>query len=185
MGKNIVIGAAIIFFASSHLAAQDSSPFQRPGQGPERAKLAFLVGTFSTETRVMPNSMSPNGGAGKGTTVATWGLDSMFVMIDEKSVNQIFGNYKGHGMLGYDKRDGKYVLSMFNNFGDNPQYRGNFRGDTLVLMAKVEFPGGSFDQKLVWFKEKNTIRLKIFNDMGEGFTLTIDEISTPSTNTMK
>jgi len=185
MGKNIVAGIAILFLASSPLAAQESSPFQKPAPGPERAKLAFLVGTFTTETHVMPSPMSPNGGVGNGTSVATWGLDSMFLMIGEHSVNQVFGNYKGHGLLGFDRRDGKYVLSMFNNFGDSPQYRGNFNGDTLTLMTKVEFPGGSFDQKLVWFKEKNTIRLKIFNDMGEGFTLTIDEISTPSTNIMK
>jgi Protein of unknown function (DUF1579) len=185
MRKNIVVGIAMLFFASMHLAAQDSSPFQKPSQGPEWAKLAFLVGNFATETHVMPSPMAPNGGFGKGTTIMTWGLDSMFVMIDEQSVNQIFGNYKGHGMLGYDKRDGKYVLSMFNNFGDTPQYRGTFNGDTLTLMTKVEFPGGAFEQKLVWFRENNTVRLKIFNDIGKGSLLTIDETSTPSTKAMK
>ncbi len=185
MGKNIVAGVVVFFLASSFLVAQDSSPFQKPSPGSERAKLAFLVGTFTTETRVAPSPMAPNGGVGKGTTVMTWGLDSMFVVIDEQSVNQVFGSYKGYGLLGFDRRDGKYFLSMFNNFGDDPQYRGNFNGDTLTLMTKVEFPGGSFDQKLLWFKEKNTIRLKIFNDVGEGFTLAIDETSTPSPNTMK
>ncbi len=91
MRKNIAAAFAFFMFASSHLTAQDASPFQRPGPGPEQAKLAFLVGTFTTETRVMPSPMSPNGGAGKGTSMVTWGLDSMFLMIDEQSVNQIFG----------------------------------------------------------------------------------------------
>ena len=185
MRKNIAAAFAFFMFASSHLTAQDASPFQRPGPGPEQAKLAFLVGTFTTETRVMPSPMSPNGGAGKGTSMVTWGLDSMFLMIDEQSVNQIFGKYKGHGLLGFDRREGKYVLSMFNNFGDTPKYRGSFSGDTLILSTKVEFPGGSFNQRLVWFKENNTIRLKIFNDMGEGFTLTIDESSTPTPQNRK
>jgi hypothetical protein len=185
MRTNIFIYSAIFFLASSILTAQDSTPFQRPPLGPEQAKLAFLVGNFTTTTQVMPSPMAPNGGSGKGTTLMKWGLDSMFIMLDEESVNQVFGEYKGHGMLGYDKRTGKYILSMFNNFGDTPQYRGTFNGDTLTLMTNVEFPGGSFGQKLLWFKENNTVHLKIFNDVGKGFALSIEETSTPSTNTMK
>jgi hypothetical protein len=52
-------------------------------------------------------------------------------------------------------------------------------------MTKVEFPGGAFEQKLVWFRENNMIHLKIFNDTGKGSMLTIEETSTPSTNAMK
>jgi len=185
MARNIVTGIAILFLFSLPVAAQDSSPLQNPSPRQERDKLAFLVGTYATETHIMPGPMAPNGGSGKGTTVMTWGLDSMFVMIDEQSVNKVFGEYKGHGMLGYDRQAGKYVLSMLNNFGDTPQYRGTFNGDTLTLMTKVEFPGGAFEQKLVWFSEHNTIRLKIFNDMGKGYTLTIEETSVPSTQNKK
>jgi len=182
MRKNISFTVTVFFLTSSFLTAQDASPFQKPAPGPERAKLAFLAGNFTTETHVMPGPMAPNGGIGKGTSVISWGLDSMFLMLDEQSVNQVLGNYKGHGMLGYDRRDGKYILSMFNNFGDSPQYRGDFSGDTLTLMTKVQFPGGSFDQKLIWYKENNTVRFKVLNDTGEGFVLVIDQTSTPSMN---
>ncbi len=175
----------VLFLISSFAMAQDASPFSKPTPGPERAKLAFLVGDFTTETHVMPSPMAESGGMGKGTSVMAWGLDSMFVVLDEQSVNQVLGNYKGHGMLGYDRQGGKYVLSMFNNFGDSPQYRGNFNGDTLVLMTKVRFPEGSFDQKLIWYKENTTIRFKVFNDMGDGFVLIIDQTSTPSNNAKK
>ncbi|MGA7161782.1 MAG: DUF1579 family protein [Bacteroidota bacterium] len=183
MKKNISFIMTVVLLTSSILIAQDAPPFQRPAPGPERAKLAFLVGNYTTVTHVMTNSTAGNGGMGKGTSIVTWGLDSMFVMLDEQSINQVLGNYKGHGMLGYDNREAKYVLSMFNNFGDSPQYSGNFTGDTLMLMTKVQYPGGSFDQKLAWYKENNTIRFKVYNDIGDGLVLVIDQTSTPSSNT--
>jgi len=172
MRNNIAGAITLLVIISSSLTAQGSSQ----KVSPEQAKLSFLVGTFATETQMM---MGASTSKGTGTSTLTWSLDSMFVMLDEQSVNNIFGNYKGHGMLGFSKREGKYVLSMFNNFGDAPQYRGNFSGDTLILKTKVEFTGGAFDQKLAWFKENNTVRLKIFNDMGKGPVLTIDQTYTP------
>lgn len=183
MRNTTFVIAALLALVLSSLNAQDASSLQI--MSPEQAKLSFLVGTFTTETQVMPGPMSPKGSKGTGSSILTWGLDSMFVMLDEQSMNPVFGNYKGHGMLGFNKREGKYVLSMFNNFGDTPQYRGNFSGDTLTLTTKVEFPHGAFEQKLVWFKESNTVRLKIFNDMGKGPMLTIDQTYVPSVQTNK
>ncbi len=180
MKKEISALFAFLILVSGQVSAQDAPAMRKPGPGPERARLAFLVGSFATETHIMPE-----GGSGKGTSVMTWGLDSMFLKIDEHSANKMFGIYEGHGMLGFERRTGKYFLSMFNNFGDAPQYRGGFEGDTLVLATRVEFPGGSFDQKLVWFKENNTVRLKIYNDMGKGAQLTIDQIYTPASQTGK
>lgn len=170
---------AVFAMNSTLILAQDSSPFQKPTPGPERAKLSFLVGKFATETHLMPNPMADKETVGKGTSTMSYGVDSMFLLLDDQSMNPVLGNYKAHGVLGYDIRDGKYVLSMFNNFGDNPQYRGTMSGDTLTLTSKVDFPGGSFDQKLVWFKEGGKIRLKIYNDMGDGYSLAIDETATP------
>ncbi|HTY10976.1 MAG TPA: DUF1579 family protein [Bacteroidota bacterium] len=181
MNKNILSCIALIIVLAFPAAAQ----FERPAFGPEQAKLAFIVGSFTTATHIPASPMAPNGADGTGTLSVKWGLDSMFVILDEQSKNDLLGNYKGHGVLGFDRRDGKYTLSMFNNFGDTPQYRGNFSGDTLVLMTKVEYPNGSFDQKLVWYKDNNAVRLKIYNDMGSGFTLSIEETSTPSADSKK
>jgi hypothetical protein len=169
---------AVFAMNATSIFAQDSSPFQRPAPGPERAKLSFLVGRFTTEIHLMPSPMSDRETVGKGTSSMMWGVDSMYILLDDQSENPVLGSYKAHGVLGYNMRENKYVLSMFNNFGDNPQYRGSMSGDTLTLSSKVEFPGGSFDQKLVWFKEWNKIRLKIYNDMGDGSSLVIDQTAT-------
>ncbi len=151
----------------------------------ERAKLGFLAGTFTTET-VMPSSpAAPKGATGKGTSVITWALDSMFLIINDESVNSLFGKYKGHGVLGYDVQEHQFVLSMFNNFGDRPSYKGNFVGDTLVLATKVPLPGHPFDQKLLWYKEGDAVKLKILNDMGNGFTPSLEQTSIPATPATK
>ena len=185
MKKNIPIICELLLLVSFTLFAQDDSPFPKPVRGPERSKLAFLVGSFTTETHIMPGPMASDGATGKGTSVLAWGVDSMFVILDDQSVNTMMGNYKAHGVLGYDMRDNKYVLSMFNNFGDNPQYHGTLSGDTLTMTSKIQFPGGSFDQKLVWYKQGNLNQLKIFNDMGNGFVLVIDQTATPSVSAKK
>ena len=152
---------------------------RKPGPGPERLKLSFLTGTFTTETHMPPGPMNPEEVVAPGKTTLTYGVDSMFILLDDQSDNPVLGKYKAHGVLGYNARDGKYALSMYNNFGDAPQYKGSFSGDTLVLTSKVEYPGGSFDQKLAWFKEGTKVRLRVYNDIGQGLSLVIDQIDTP------
>jgi len=169
--------AITIFIIALPLAAQDM--MQRRGPGPERAKLSFLVGSFTTETHMPPGPMNPQEVVGHGTSTLAYGVDSMFILLDDQLENPVLGKYKAHGVLGYNAMDGKYTLSMYNNFGDAPQYTGTFSGDTLVLTATVKYPGGSFDQKLAWFKEGNNVHLKVYNDMGQGPSLVIDEIATP------
>ena len=152
---------------------------QTPPAAKERAKLHFLVGSYTTETMIPPVPMAPKGATGKGTSVITWGLDSMFVLIDEESANSLFGTYKGHGVLGFDPQARQFELFMYNNFGDHPSYKGNFVGDTLVLQARVPMPGKPFDQKLLWYKDGDAVKLKVMNDTGKGFALAIEQTATP------
>lgn len=153
--------------------ASDSSAFQR-------ARVEFLVGNFATATYFPPNPSMPKGATGKGTSVIAWGLDSMFLSIEEQSFDSLLGHYKGHGMLGFDSHTHEFVLSMFNNFGDHPTYHGNFVGDTLVLQTKVPAPKGSFDQKLLWYKDGKAIKLKVLNDFGKGFLPALEQTATPA-----
>jgi len=179
MKRIFTLVPALVMLYSAQLFCQDAPPFPKPGPGPERAKLAFLVGKFVTETHLKPNPMSDKESVGRGTSNISYGVDSMFLFLDDESLNPLLGHYKAHGVLGYDIHDGKYILTMFNNFGDTPQYKGSMIGDTLVLTTKVEFPKGAFDQKLVWYSEGKTNRLKIYNDMGRGYAMVIDQIFTP------
>lgn len=161
-------------------AAQDIKPAQPPAMskvrpGAENARLSFLIGSFATETRVLPGRMAATEAVGRGTSRVRWGLDSMFIFIEEESVNPLLGNYKGFGILGYDAGESQYLLSMYNNFGDHPQYRGAFSGDTLILSCRVPSPRGAFDQKLLWYKTGETIRLQVLNNMGTGFVPVVDQ----------
>ncbi len=183
----IFVVCVITFCSTFAQEKQTPEPpsMKRPEPGPERARLSILVGNFTTETRILPSPMMKKGATGTGTSVISWGLDSMFLSVDEQSINPILGNYKGHGMLGYDLQEKQYVLSMFNNFGDHPQYRGSFVGDTLVLVTKVPMPGRSFDQKLEWFRDGSLVRLRILNDSGQGWRPVIDQTATPSSGASK
>jgi hypothetical protein len=159
--------------SAESLAAQKSTPAL------ERARLFFLVGSFSTYTTMPPSANMPKGATGTGTSTISWALDSLFLSIEEESVNPLFGHYKGHGMLGFDANIHEFVLSMFNNFGDHPTYHGTFAADTLILQTKVPARKGTFDQKLLWYREGEIIHLKVLNDYGKGFLEVLDEASTP------
>ncbi len=104
----------------------------------------------------------------------------MFLAIEQQGSNTVFGEYKGRGMLGYDQQARQYVLSMFNNWGDRLTYSGNFEGDTLVLTTRVPMQGMTFDQKLLWYREGKGLTLKVFNDIGKGFELALEERDVPA-----
>ena len=145
-----------------------------------KTRLSFLVGSYSTETVMPPRRPGSKTATGNGTSVITWGLDSAFLMIDDEGVNTLFGKYKGHGMLGFDVPGSQYVLSMFNNSGDHPTYQGTFVADTLVLTTKVAMSGRSFDQKILWYRDGKTVKLKVMNDAGKGFVEVLEETYTPT-----
>jgi len=168
----LIILVALLVLASQAFA-------QKPTNDTLRTRLGFLAGTFATETKIPPNPEIPNGGTGKGTSVITWALDSMFLAIEQQGSNTLFGEYKGHGMLGYDRQASQYVLSMFNNWGDRLTYTGNFIGDTLVMTTRVPMPEMSFDQKLLWYKDGDEVKLKVLNDIGKGFEFALEETDVP------
>jgi len=152
----------------------------RPAPGPEVKKLGFLTGQYTTRSNVYLNGGSTEPAMGTGTATLRWGLDSMVVLLDESENNPALGVYKGFGIVGYDRHDGKYYLSMFNNYGDRPQYSGDFAGDTLLLTTTVPSPEGKFVQLVKWYANGNTLRLQVFNDFGQGPTLSVDWTATPA-----
>lgn len=178
MRNHVAIIAAAIAIMSGQLHAQ----MIKPTFSAELAKLSFIVGKFTTQTRVTTGVNTSNGA---GTIKAHWGLDSMFVLFSSEEKNALLGSYKGFGVLGYDSRNVQYVLSMFNNFGDRPEYKGNFVGDTLTMTAKVETAQGPFDQQLKWYKDGENVRLLVFTDFGQGYSLVVDQTATPSIDNEK
>ncbi len=183
MKLSITILSLFIVLVGGQTYSQDK--MQKPAPKTERGKLEFLVGSFTTATQIPPTPSAPKGATGKGTSVISWALDSMFLMIEEQSMNPLFGQYKGHGVLGYDAQSRQFTLSMYNNFGDHPSYKGDFVNDTLVLQTNVPMPGHPFDQRLLWYKEGNTVKLKVMNDFGKGFLLSLEETVTPTSQQTK
>jgi hypothetical protein len=173
MSKRLVVVMTGIILMAGHTRAQG------PAAGNERARLGFLAGSYTTVTTMPASATMPKGATGTGTSVMTWALDSMFIMIDEESMNSLFGKYRGHGLLGFNAQTREYELMMFNNFGDHPSYRGTFSGDTLVLQTRVPAPKHPFDQKLLWFSHDGTLGLVVMNDTGEGFQPVLEQVSTP------
>jgi hypothetical protein len=153
------------------------SPSARTTAENPRQRIAFLAGSFTTEVHLLPGRMIKKESVGKGTSEISWGLDSMFLFVDERSVNPVLGTYKGFGVLGYDPHERQYILSMYNNFGDHPQYRGSFAGDTLVLAAKIPAPGKVFDQQVRWYIEGVNVHLDVLNDTGEGFVPVMTQVA--------
>lgn len=167
----------ILALAAGEARAQNEGAQGSPPGAAELARLEFLVGSYSTSLTMPPSPPVPNGAQGTGTCVIGKALDGKFLVLDDES--SLFGGFKEHGVLGYDPGTHEYVLAMFNNFGDHPSYKGSFSGDTLVLRTKVMLPGHPFDQKVVWYKDGDALMLRIFNDMGKGYALSVEEKSTP------
>ncbi|HUN66913.1 MAG TPA: DUF1579 family protein [Bacteroidota bacterium] len=160
-------------------AAPGTPPRPHRTMATERSKIAFLVGSYTTTAAIPPAPGIPKGGSGTGTCVISWALDSMFLSISEKSVNSVLGKYAGYGMLGFDPQREMFVLTMFNNFGDRPQYQGSMVSDTLVLTTSISAPKGTFQQKILWYRDGKKVRLQVLNDFGKGYVPALDETSTP------
>ncbi len=155
-----------------------ASPSSRTTAENPRERLAFLVGSFVTEAHILAGRPLQKESVGRGTSEVSWGLDSMFLFVDERSANPVLGVYKGFGLLGYDPHVRQYVLSMYNNFGDHPQYHGTFAGDTLILSARIPAPGKTFDQQVRWYPEGAMVRLEVLNDTaGQGFVPIMTQVA--------
>ncbi len=172
----LVAGTLVVLFG------QTFAQMTKPSFGPELAKLSFLVGHFSTQSKM---TMGDNSANGTGMMKAHWGLDSMFVLFSTEEQNPAMGTYKGFGVLGYDSQNNQYVLSMYNNFADRPEYKGTFVGDTLVMSSKIESPQGPFDQQIKWYKDGSSVKLLVLNDFGQGYAVMLEQTATASVDSTK
>ncbi len=182
--KRFIWALTVLMFllTLSLLQAEEKKPeqemIQKPKVGPELAKLNFLVGKFDLDIMTYKNPMG-EGGPGKGKSENSWGLDSMFVMIEHVDDGPL-GHYLGHGVLGYDIMRGKYKLWWFTNWGEASDYEGNFVGDTLNLENTMDMPDGSkFSLKLMYHPEGKKVKFRIFTDDGKGYNLLMDATYNP------
>lgn len=190
--KKIVFFTGVLAIASSFflLSAQEQKKeapagMPKPKVAPELVRLSFLAGEFTTDAKIHPNPVAPNGEAARGTLKSKWALDSMFLMFEEAVDFPAFGKYRGMGLLTYDKTAKEYYLGMHNNFGDHPSYKGNFVGDTLILEGQIPFPGGAFTQQVMWLSEGSQVKLWVRNNLGKGWVPVIEQTYLPVSKNSK
>ncbi|HXF49241.1 MAG TPA: DUF1579 family protein [Verrucomicrobiae bacterium] len=174
---------SVAFFSLSSAQEQKTDslpPMAAPKVPPELLKLSFLAGEFVTDTKIFPNPVAPNGENATGSLKSRWILDSMFLQFEEAIDFPIFGKYRGMGLLTYDKNAKQYYLGMHNNFGDHPSYKGNYTGDTLILEGQIPFPGGTFQQQVMWRREGDNVKLWVRNNMGQGWMPVIEQTYRPA-----
>jgi len=47
------------------------------------------------------------------------------------------------------------------------------------LETKVPAPKGTFDQKILWYKDGEAVKMKVLNDFGKGASLVLEQTATP------
>ncbi len=167
--------AAVVFTMAQFGAA--SAQMMRPQFGPNQQKLSFLLGRYKTESQM---TMGGNSSTRSGYQTGRYGLDSLYVFISSSESGSAMGSFRSFGVLGYNSRSSEYELSMFNTFGFNMQYKGNFSGDTLIMSGSLETQNGTFKQRIKWFKEGNNLRYLMYGDFGgNGYQLMVDETGKP------
>ena len=178
MKKLTLLLTGLLFLLTlSLLQAEDKKSeqemMQKPKFSPELAKLNLLAGKFDVDLMTHKNPMG-EGGPGKGQIHNHWGLDSMFLIMEHED-NGPMGNYKGHGVLGYDMMEKRYELWWYTNWGEISNSEGNFVRDTFVLVNEMAMPDGTpFKLKLMWYKEGKKVKFRILSDTGQGFSALLD-----------
>src|SRR5712671_4761725 len=100
-------------------------------------KLAALAGNWSGPEKLYPSPWGP-GGQATGRTSARLGLDGFFLLQDYQEEKDGTVVFRGHGVMGYDARDGSYLWHWFDSMGATARPgRRSWRRAT----AGIEAPG--------------------------------------------
>jgi len=123
-------------------AATPSVPeMQAPKPTPEMERLKFLQGKWRYTENYPKSSMFPNGGAGKGTYVATVGPGG-FSQIAEFQGAGPGGDIVGHEVITWDPLEGIYKSFVFgNNFPGCFTKKGHWEGNNLVFSGDFTYAG--------------------------------------------
>jgi len=182
--KKIALPLIVLVLISGLAETQEQKSEQKgampkPKFGPELAKLAFLVGNFSTENIAYDTPMG-KGGPGKGRNMNRWDLDSMYVIVNYQGEIATMGHYEGHGMITFDWQSSQYKCWWFDNYGNHSEYTGSFTGDTLSMEGGFATPAGNVKERIMWHPEGKKFKFLTTWDMGQGPMPVMAETATPS-----
>ncbi len=106
---------------------------QMPKPGKFHAKLAAFVGEWAGDETVHPTPWDPAGGAAKGVTKSRIDCDGFAVVQDYTQKRGGKVSYRGHGVLGYDTNEKRYLWHWSDSMGGVPGdvIRGDWKGNKL------------------------------------------------------
>lgn len=112
----------------------------RPAAAHER--LAAFEGTWEGDETLHPAPpWRPEATRARGRFVNRRVLDGFFLQNDYEESRDGVVNFRGHGMYGFDAKDGTYTMHWFDSMGAPPAHvpRGRFEGNVLRFEADAPF----------------------------------------------
>lgn len=108
---------------------------EMPKPTPNHQKLAALVGSWKGDETMHPSPWDAAGGNAKAFVDARFDLDGMFVISDYRQERDGRVTYRGHGVFGWDAKQGVYTMYWFDSMGSDPggPARGKWEGSTLIF----------------------------------------------------
>jgi hypothetical protein len=159
--KVTIIIAGIICLALP-LGAQQQRPLappqamQGPGRlGPERRRLAFLVGAWEEKVSYAGGTPEQKNEGGTGRWFAR-PLMGRFLQVNYDGVGPQ-GAYRAFGVLTYDREAQSYRMLWFDDSGGVGDYRGNFADEnTLSLEHRGKVDGRDFRERITYTRVSPT-----------------------------
>lgn len=119
----------------------------------------LFQGTWRGSETLHPSPWDPAGGPGFGTWVVHPSLDGFYLLVDYTEERGGKVVYRGHGVHGWEAREGRYLEYWFDNIGVTPRSPNVATLEGNVYRYFSESPGGT--NRFTYVFEGDTLRFSI------------------------
>jgi hypothetical protein len=128
--------AAVCVLTGAALAQQES---KMPMPGPEHKRLAYFVGTWTSEGEMKPGPYGP-GGKFTSTDKNEWFPGDFFVVMHSSSSGSM-GQMHELAVMGYNAEDKQYTYDGYSSMGEHEVFTGTLAGDTWTWLGESKMGG--------------------------------------------
>ncbi len=136
--------------------------------GPEQRRLNELfTGTWTGEEKLSPSDWDLKGGTAFGTWTCHASLDGFTLFVDYAEERDGAISYRGHGIHGWDRACGKFLVYWFDNIGVMPQVpsKATLDGNRYTYQTD-DGPLGSTRMTYEWTDNRFEFRIDKSKDHG-------------------